>query len=101
MLQVEIVQSLCQIHAVPTDQIAVLTPYSAQKHLIEKMMRDVNLVIRVALIIETQGESISTGFHMNSTAIWEIIALSHALKGNFINFHEAKLFNDHYVHHIK
>ena len=38
------------------DQIAVLTPYSAQKTLINKKMKEAKLEIKVASITESQGE---------------------------------------------
>lgn len=39
-----------------TKQIAVLTPYSAQKNLVEEKMRKANLNVKVASITESQGE---------------------------------------------
>ena len=39
-----------------TSCIAVLTPYSAQKNLIEEKMKKAELDIKVASIIESQGE---------------------------------------------
>ena len=57
--QVEIVQTLCKDHKVPPDQIAILTPYSAQKVVIEKKMEEFKLDIKatpVRSITESQGE---------------------------------------------
>ena len=56
LTQVKIAETLCRVHKVPTHQIAVLTPYSAQKLLIDKMMKEANLTIKVASITESQGE---------------------------------------------
>ena len=56
LTQVKIAETLCEVHKVPTHQIAVLTPYSAQKLLIDKMMKEANLTIKVASITESQGE---------------------------------------------
>ena len=56
LMQVKIAETLCKVHKVPADQIAVLTPYSAQKLLIDKMMKEANLTIKVASITESQGE---------------------------------------------
>ena len=41
-------------------QIAVLTPYSAQKNLIDRKMKEAKLKIKVASITESQGERQST-----------------------------------------
>lgn len=45
------------VHKVGVDQIAVLTPYSAQKNLIDRKMREAKLKIKVASITESQGEA--------------------------------------------
>ena len=39
------------------EQIAVLTPYSAQKNLIDRKMKEAKLKIKVASITESQGET--------------------------------------------
>ena len=57
-MQVEIAKTLFEVHKVPTDEIAVLTPYSAQKFLINKKMKEAGLNIKVASITESQGEII-------------------------------------------
>ena len=56
LTQVKITETLCKVHKVPTHQIAVFTPYSAQKLLIAKMMKEANLIIKVASITESQKE---------------------------------------------
>ena len=56
LTQVKITETLCRVHKVPTHQIAALTPYSAQKLLIDKMMKEANLIIKVASITESQKE---------------------------------------------
>ena len=38
------------------EQIAVLTPYSAQKNFIDKKMKEAKLEIKVASITESQGK---------------------------------------------
>ena len=58
LLQVKIAETLCKVHKVPTHQIAILTPYSAQKIIIDKMMKEAKLTIKVASITESQGESL-------------------------------------------
>lgn len=45
------------MHKVDIEQIAVLTPYSAQKNLIDKKMKEAKLKIKVASITESQGEA--------------------------------------------
>ena len=55
-MQVEMVKMLCKLHKVSVDQIAVLTPYSAQKIVIDKLMKEENLIIKVASITESQGK---------------------------------------------
>ena len=40
-------------------QITILTPYSAQKNLIDKKMKEAKLKIKVASITESQGEACS------------------------------------------
>ena len=55
-LQVNIAKVLNRKHKVSTSCIAVLTPYSAQKNLIEEKMKEAKLNIKVASIIESQGE---------------------------------------------
>ena len=47
---------LTKKHRVNTSCIAVLTPYSAQKNLIEEKMKEAKLNIKVASITESQGE---------------------------------------------
>ena len=54
--QVEIARVLNKRHKVETKQIAVLTPYSAQKNLIEEEMTNAHLNIKVTSITESQGE---------------------------------------------
>ena len=61
-LQVEIVETLCKVHKVPAHQIAILTPYSAQKIVIDKMMKEMKLAIKVASITESQGNYYSYTF---------------------------------------
>ena len=55
MLQVEIAMTLHKVHKVGVEQIAVLTPYSAQKNFIDKKMKEAKLDIKVASITESQG----------------------------------------------
>jgi superfamily I DNA and/or RNA helicase len=51
------VKVLNKRHKVSTSCIAVLTPYSAQKNLIEEKMKEAKLdKIKVASITESQGE---------------------------------------------
>jgi superfamily I DNA and/or RNA helicase len=51
------VKVLHKRHKVSTSCIAVLTPYSAQKNLIEEKMKEAKLNnIKVASITESQGE---------------------------------------------
>ena len=57
MLQIEIATTLHKVHCVDMDQIAVLTPYSAQKTLITKKMKEAKLKIKIASITESQGEA--------------------------------------------
>ena len=47
---------LVRRHKVEIKQIAVLTPYSAQKNLIEEKMNEANVNVKVASITESQGE---------------------------------------------
>ena len=56
ILQVDIAKVLIRRHKVETKHIAVLTPYSAQKNLIEEKMSKANLNVKVASITESQGE---------------------------------------------
>lgn len=61
--QVEIARVLNKRHKVETKQIAVLTPYSAQKNLIEEEMTNAHLNIKVTSITESQGEVCQTHTH--------------------------------------
>ena len=58
VLQIGIATTLHKVHKVGLKQIAVLTPYSAQKNLIDKKMKQAKLDIKVASITESQGECI-------------------------------------------
>ena len=61
LLQVQIAKVLNIRHKVNTSHIAVLTPYSAQKNLIEDKMKEANLKIKVASITESQGKVYRNG----------------------------------------
>jgi superfamily I DNA and/or RNA helicase/exoribonuclease R len=50
------VQELVNVWNVPIKSIAVLTPYAAQKDLLNKKMSEVDLQPKVATIIESQGD---------------------------------------------
>ena len=56
LLQIGIATTLHKVHKVGLKQIAVLTPYSAQKNLIDEKMKEAKLDIKVASITESQGE---------------------------------------------
>ena len=58
MLQIGIATALHKDHKVDLEQIAVLTPYSAQKNLINKKLKEAELDVKVASITESQGEYI-------------------------------------------
>ena len=58
LLQIGIATALHKVHKVGLEQIAILTPYSAQKNLIDKKMKEAKLDIKVASITERQGEQI-------------------------------------------
>ena len=64
ILQVEIATILHKVHKVGVEQIAVLTPYSAQKNVIEKKMKEAELKIKVASITESQGNKIMAVVHL-------------------------------------
>lgn len=56
MLQLEIVGVLHRRHRISLKEIAILTPYSAQKHIIEKeYVADWSSEVTVATISESQG----------------------------------------------
>ena len=65
----EIATTLHKVHKVGVEQIAVLTPYSAQKTLIDKKMKEAKLKIKVASITESQGKGSCLYFY----AIYGII----------------------------
>lgn len=71
--QAEIVQTLCKDHKVDINQIAVLTPYSAQKVVIAKKMKEVKLDIKVASITESQGDTFIVVANLNVVAKSRII----------------------------
>lgn len=56
VLQVEIATVLHKVHKVGMEQIAILTPYSAQKTLIDRRVKEAKLSIKVASITESQGK---------------------------------------------
>ena len=56
LLQIEIATTLHKVHKVGMEQIAILTPYSAQKNLIDKKTKQAKLKIKVASITESQGK---------------------------------------------
>ena len=75
-LQVNIAKVLNKKHKVSTSCIAVLTPYSAQKNLIEEKMKEAKLNIKVASIIESQGEVLVLRAHsvVLRKALFEVTA---------------------------
>ena len=59
-MQVEIIRVLISRHQISVEQIAVLTPYSAQKNVIEDKLHKARLKVKVASITDSQGEFLST-----------------------------------------
>ena len=56
------VKRLQKCHAVKYDDIAILTPYKAQKELLKKMVKEDDELMgwvnpRIATIVESQGQS--------------------------------------------
>ena len=61
-------------HKVSTNQIAVLTPYSAQKHLIGEKIQQAKLnKVTVASITESQGNNSTQHFAKYYSLIWFLL----------------------------